>query len=285
MDIEAVITQRRRDTVDPMPDEATAAPPSTRLGSRLLVPARFNGPPRSANGGYVASRVASYVGVTSADETAPHGVEPRAVTVVLRSPVPLDTPLDVTVTGDDVIVELGGGRVAEARPGELDTDPLEPVSYADAVAARERFAGTERHPMPTCFGCGPARAEGDGLRIAPGAVGDGRVATSWTPDESLLAESDESGVIPAEFAWTVLDCTAGWAWDFGAEAALLGTVTGIVDEAPYAGDRCVAVAGVLGREGRKVRTASTLYDSDGRVLGRAQSIWIVVEPERFAATV
>lgn len=251
----------------------------------LVVPRRFNGPPRSANGGYVASRVASYVGVTSADQTAPHGIEPRAVTVVLRSPVPLDTPLDVTVDDDHVTVDLDGVRIAEARPGELDTDPLEPVSYADAVAARERFGGRDRHPMPTCFGCGPARAEGDGLLIAPGAVDDGRVATSWVPDDSLLAgDGDTSGVIPAEFAWTVLDCTAGWAWDFGSEAALLGTVTGIVDEAPYAGDKCVAVAGILGREGRKVRTASTLYDSDGRVLGRAQSIWVVVEPERFAAT-
>lgn len=284
MDVAGSGGTRRRDNVDRMPDEARAEPPSTGLGSRLLVPSRFNGPPRSANGGYVASRVASYVGVTSADETAPHGVEPRAVTVVLRCPVPLDTPLDVTADGEDVTVELDGVRIAEARPGELDTDPLEPVSYADAAAARERFAGNVRHSMPTCFGCGTARDEGDGLRIAPGAVGEGRVATSWVPDESLLPAGDESGVVPAEFAWTVLDCTAGWAWDFGAEAALLGTMTGVVDEAPYAGDKCVAVAGILGREGRKVRTASTLYDSDGRVLGRAQSIWVVVEPERFAAT-
>src|SRR5690606_10696924 len=66
-----------------MPDDATAAtgtdePPSTST-STLIVPARFCGPRGSANGGYVASRVASHVGVTSAADTAPHGIEPRAV--------------------------------------------------------------------------------------------------------------------------------------------------------------------------------------------------------------
>lgn len=258
----------------------TSDPPSTH-GASLVVPARFCGPPRSANGGYVASRVASYVGLTSVDETAPHGREPRAVTTVLRAPIPLDTPTLVTSDGGAVTVRLDDRLLAEAMPGELDTDPPEPVGYADAAAAGERYPGLLRHPMPTCFGCGIDRRPGDGVRLAVGPVGDGRVAATWQPDTSLLPPGDDGGPVPAEFAWTVLDCAAAWAWDFAAEPALLGTMTGIVDEAPYAGERCVVVATVLGREGRKIHTASALYDADGRVLGRAQSVWITVDPARI----
>lgn len=258
----------------------TSDPPSTH-GASLVVPARFCGPPRSANGGYVASRVASYVGLTSVDETAPHGREPRAVTTVLRAPIPLDTPTLVTSDGGAVTVRLDDRLLAEATPGELDTDPPEPVGYADAAAAGERYPGLLRHPMPTCFGCGIDRRPGDGVRLAVGPVGDGRVAATWQPDTSLLAPGDDGGPVPAEFAWTVLDCAAAWAWDFATEPALLGTMTGIVDEAPYAGERCVVVATVLGREGRKIHTASALYDADGRVLGRAQSVWITVDPARI----
>lgn len=267
-----------------MPDDAapaeTAEPPSTSA-STLIVPARFCGPTGSANGGFVASRVASYVGVTSAADTAPHGVEPRAVATALRTPVPLDTPLSVNVVSDVVTLRLDGAIVAEAWPAELDTDPLEPVTYEEALAAGEHFPGYTRHPMPNCFGCGVDRAPADGLRLAVGPVGDGRVAAAWEPGASLLPAGVDTDEIAPEFAWTVLDCTAGWSWDIAGEPALLGTMTAIVDEAPYVGDRCVAVGGLLRREGRKLYTASSLYDADGRVLGRAQSVWITVEPGRF----
>ncbi|MGH3097685.1 MAG: hypothetical protein ACRDMV_17005 [Streptosporangiales bacterium] len=265
---------------------SNAEPPSpatrpSRLRTSVVIPARFRGPRDSANGGYVAARVASYVGVTSVDATAPHGVEPRPVTAVLRSPVSLDVPLELAVDGDRVTLHEGGALVAEAEPGELDTDPLEPVTYADALAAGERFAGVSDHPMPTCFGCGTERAPGDGLRLAIGAVSGDLVATAWVPDRSLLPPGAQEGPIAPEFVWSVLDCTAAWAWDFGAEPALLGTMTGVVDEAPYVGDHCAAVATVTGRDGRKIRTATCLYDADGRVLGRAQSVWITVDRSRL----
>jgi hypothetical protein len=42
---------------------------------------------------------------------------------------------------------------------------------------------------------------------------------------------------------------------------------------------------VVGRrtsvEGRKSFTASTLYDSDGRVVASAEHVWIVVDPAVF----
>ena len=36
-----------------------------------------------------------------------------------------------------------------------------------------------------------------------------------------------------------------------------------------------------GREGRKIHTASTLYDSDGRVVASAEHVWITVDPTTF----
>ncbi|MQA03953.1 MAG: hypothetical protein GEV07_14915 [Streptosporangiales bacterium] len=203
---------------------------------------------------------------------------------MLRAPIPLDAALTVDVAGPRATLRQDETVLAEAAPGSLDVDPPEPVPYEEALAAGERYPGFTTHPMPTCFGCGGERAPGDGLRLAIGRLGDGRVAAAWQPDDSLLPAGAEVPVIGAEFAWTVLDCTSGWAWDMPGEPALLGTMTGIVDEAPYAGDRCVAVAAVVSREGRKIRTVSALYDADGRVLGRAQSVWVTVDPARFAVT-
>jgi hypothetical protein len=34
-------------------------------------------------------------------------------------------------------------------------------------------------------------------------------------------------------------------------------------------------------EGRKTFTASTLYDSDGRIVARARHVWIAVDPAAF----
>ena len=47
----------------------------------------------------------------------------------------------------------------------------------EAVAASATYPGFSAHPFPTCFVCGPERAEGDGLRLFPGRLPDGRTAT------------------------------------------------------------------------------------------------------------
>jgi hypothetical protein len=57
---------------------------------------------------------------------------------------------------------------------------------------------------------------------------------------------------------------------------VLGRITAAVHASPHVGDRCVVVGRVLGTDGRKTFTASTAYDSDGRVLGHAESTWIAV---------
>ena len=73
-----------------------------------------------------------------------------------------------------------------------------------AVAdAREASAGSwlrtspERHPFPSCFVCGPDRA--DGLRIAPGRVaGQEMSADVWSPSADLAGPD---GVVRPEFLW------------------------------------------------------------------------------------
>jgi hypothetical protein len=57
---------------------------------------------------------------------------------------------------------------------------------------------------------------------------------------------------------------------------VLGRITAAVDALPEPGDRCVVVGLRLGVEGRKAFTASTAYDSEGRVLGHAESTWIAI---------
>ena len=68
------------------------------------------------------------------------------------------------------------------------------------------YPGLGNHPFPTCFACGPDRAEGDGLRIFPGPVGGasgdrGYVASLWVPH----AEHAESGR-PASTACSAAAC-------------------------------------------------------------------------------
>ncbi|MGH2716864.1 MAG: hypothetical protein ACRDM7_23840, partial [Thermoleophilaceae bacterium] len=55
----------------------------------LTIPARFNGPPSSANGGYACGRVAELVGT-------------EEVAVSLRLPPPLERPLEVVRDGERV---------------------------------------------------------------------------------------------------------------------------------------------------------------------------------------
>ena len=52
------------------------------MAETLTLPARFNGPSESANGGYTCGRVAALLGADVAS-------------VSLRSPPPLERPLDV----------------------------------------------------------------------------------------------------------------------------------------------------------------------------------------------
>jgi hypothetical protein len=255
----------------------------------ITIGRRFNGPPDSGNGGYTAGLLAACL-LRGRDSAAP-------VQVTLRRPPPLDTELEVRDQGDsgdpgcshnpgskdsgDVLVLCHGGEtMAEARPGQLSADPVEAVSPGEARDAETRYPGLTGHPFPTCFSCGPDRDAGDALRLFPGRLGDGRTACTWRPGKSLADEAEPTRV-RSEFVWAALDCPGGWTADIEGRPMVLGRITAKIDAPAEVGERHVVMGRLLGQEGRKTFTTTTLYDSDGRVVARAQHVWFAVDPTTF----
>ena len=229
----------------------------------LVVPAHFHGPVRSGNGGWTAGALAERVATRHPGD---------AVTVALRLPPPLDTPLEVVTTDDGLAALLDGRTVAEARPSDADLTPVAPVSLEAAAEAESRYRGHVKHPFPSCFTCGPDRAEGEGLRIFPGAVADhpGIVAATWTPYD-----------VSVPITWAALDCPGGWSSDVDERPMVLGTMTLRIDHLPVTGEHYVLVGEARGGEGRKTYTASSLYDYDGGLRATAEHVWITIDPESF----
>lgn len=251
----------------------------------IVVPGRFCGPPDTGNGGYTAGLLAARTGLAAAGGLGGLGGltgDGAAVRVTLRQPPPLESAMVVTVEDGATTARFGGAVVATAEPGRLEAALVEPVPWQTAHAAQAAYRGLVGHPFPGCFVCGPDRPPGGpdgGLGLQPGPVGDpgpggdGWVATTWVPDSSLAGPD---GRIPPELVWAALDCPGGWTSDLGDRPMVLGRITAAVDALPEPGDRCVVVGQRLGVDGRKAFTASTAYDSDGRVLGHAESTWIAI---------
>ncbi|MET8775542.1 hypothetical protein AB0H49_14165 [Nocardia sp. NPDC050713] len=212
----------------------------------VQIPGRFNGPPDSGNGGYVCGRLAEH-----RDE--------GTVTVMLRNPAPLDTPLRL----EDGKLFDGERLIAESRAGAFERDVPGPVPREIAEKATGSYETNDMFAL--CFVCGNARE--DGLRIEPGTVRAGLVAAPWTPDESLA--------IGDALLWAALDCPGGWSVPGMLDRpALLGSMTAAVLGLPEVGEPCVVVGESHGEQGRKIFTASAVYGSDERLLGRAEHIWI-----------
>jgi hypothetical protein len=218
----------------------------------VRIPARFNGPPGSANGGYTCGLVAGLLG--------------GEAEVTLRVPPPLERELRVVHADGRVELRDGDTLIAEGERASVEVDVPSPVSLAEAEAASTRYAGLAHHAYPTCFTCGPERE--DGLGIYAGAVAgrDGIVAAPWTPAEE-----------PApEVVWAALDCPSGWAVDdFQRDGVLLGRMAARVDRLPVPGEPHVVVGWRVAEEGRKRYAGSALTTADGEVLARSRSTWIV----------
>jgi hypothetical protein len=212
----------------------------------VIIPARFNGPPDSANGGVSCGLVAGSL-------SAP------VVEVTLRRPPPLGVDLRL----DHGLLYDGDHLVAEAGAGEVTVTPPPAVSVEEARAARARFRGADDHPFPTCFVCGTGRS--DGLGLTPGPVASGAVAVDWTP---------ESG--DPVMVWAALDCPSGWSVDLPGRPMVLGRMTCRIDSRPAAGEPHVVQGWHLGGEGRKVLTGSALYSATGDVLAVAEATWITL---------
>ena len=240
--------------------------------TEIIIDKRFCGPPNSGNGGYVCGRLARHI--------------PGAAEVTLRAPPPLDTPLAAAATDDGTWELRDGSRVvATGRAASVELARVETASFEEARTAELLALFEPHHPLPACFVCGPARAEGDGLRIFAGPLRRQArtpvLAASWAPDSNLAAED---GLVAPEFLWSALDCPTGFACNydqqngsFGTTPLLLGRMSARIESRPRPGERCIITAWPTGRDGRKHTADAALHDEAGTLLAVAKTTWIAVE--------
>jgi hypothetical protein len=235
-------------------------------GRTVIIPARFNGPPDTGNGGYTSGLLAAHVHSGLAGAGA-------AVEVTLFRPPPLDTELVVRAgaAGTDATDRIGAYHgevlIAEAIPTTLHSgETVPPVSYAEAVTAAAAYPGLVSHPFPGCFVCGPDRAPGDGLRLFPGRLGDGRTAAPFVVP---------AGMSP-ELVWAALDCPGGWTVPLETRSYVLGRMATRIDAVPAPGQECVVTGALIDRQGRLASVLSSLYGPDGRLLATARATWIAI---------
>jgi hypothetical protein len=235
----------------------------------LTVNERFTGPPGTANGGYLAGRLAALVGSP-------------AVSVRLRRPTPLDRELDVRPAGPGFDLVDGDEVLATATPAELGLQVPRAPSPAEAAAAQAALPPRTGHPFPRCFGCGPARAQGDAVAVFVGPLPDR--PELWAGIFRPTAELPSSdGAAAPETVWAALDCPS-----FQPIASmaphLLGTITARQDARVRLDTDHVLLSWLIAREGRRSTTASALVAPDGTVAARAQAIWFEM-PETLSREV
>ncbi|WP_211658363.1 hypothetical protein [Phytoactinopolyspora halophila] len=225
---------------------------------RLSIDRRFRGPVSSGNGGYVCGLVAAHM-------------QAPVVEVTLRKPPPLEVPLEIVpgdggarlVEGDETVAE--GVPAPSAMEGSV---AVPPVDVAEARAASAAYPGLAEHPFPECFVCGPLREAGDGMRLFPGRLDGERTACLWTVSE------DDAGDVRR--VWAGLDCPGGWTAPIEGRPMVLGRMAARIEATPSAGEVCVVMGQLLGGEGRKTWTATTIYSAGGHELGRALATWITL---------
>ena len=229
----------------------------------LTIPAFFNGPPASGNGGYTCGRVAGLVDAEVAE-------------VSLRAPPPLETPLTVVRNAGRVAVRDPETLVATGAPSELLVDVPDAVPANEVAAAQEegRRVWAQDHPFPTCVVCGPARE--DGFGIVPSALPghDGLFGAVWTPGDW---SDDGHGYVRPELVWAALDCPTSAPvgnWDLGAPAIVLASLTARLGCPLRVGEPHTILSWKLGVEGRKRWGAAALYDSEGILTSASRALWI-----------
>ena len=215
------------------------------------VDARFDGIPGFTLGGWLAGQVASVLG---------DGAEVR-----LLRPFRSGSALTVERTGDGARALGEGEVVADGRPWSGTVDTPRAPSLEEAVRASDGYSGLHEHPFPSCYCCGPRRAEGDGLRIFPGPLPEGILAAPWTPRP---AHCDAEGRATLETLWGASDCPALWAL-MHAEPAETGrcVVTGTMRLRRLApvvgGEPHVIAAWKVGESGRRLEAAVAFFAADG----------------------
>lgn len=231
---------------------------------------KFRGPPNSAHGGVAVGRFAELVG---------HG----PAQVRLLGPPPLETDLDTRTERDGAIIVSGpSGDVAHvsARDEPVVVEPFSLVTDTELDSAEAeylRVAEQKGHPFPTCYGCGPEREVGDGLRQFPGPLSNG-----GTVGARFAVDGDD--LLPSWMGWAGLDCPSGHAVNLGDDpppVVVLGTMSGQVEAPVRAGVDYQVRARLVSSEGRKHTTEVAMLAQDGTAVAAARAVWIAIDPGRF----
>lgn len=226
----------------------------------IEIPRRFCGPPNSGNGGYVCGRVA-------------HGLS-GPVSVTLHKPPPLERPMELRTEAGQRRLYDGGDLVAEAAASTLNLTVPRAPSAQLLAAKQSSFEGFEKHSYPGCFVCGPARREGDGMRVFVTRCSENLVAAPWVPDESLATD----GFVDPAFIWAAMDCPGFWSLrNKPTQHVLLGRLTAEILNPLRPGSACTIIAWECAQQGRKARVGSAVYTDDGSLVGRAEGVWITLK--------
>ena len=217
-----------------------------------MIARRFRGPLTSANGGYAAGLLATYV-------------DAPAVEVTLRAPPPLERPLAVRRAGECALLLDHETVVGEARPAALDLEALR-VTPEEAKAGEKRHVRMGEEVFWECFSCG-VRPDGSGLEIHAGRVpgrGDGVQAAPWVARD----------VSPA-VVWAAIDCVGAYATGApGRGGSVLGRMTARIGRLPDEGESCVVAGWPLAEDGRKAYAATALLGGDGGPIAVSHQTWI-----------
>ena len=237
----------------------------------ITIGGRFRGPPASGNGGYVCGAVGALL----------NRVNDGAPQVTLRSPVPLDSPLEVRRDNDLLTIHHGATLIAEACSVALALEIPAAPSYAEALAVRQESPAlirniSRRFPdrigvHPVCFCCGAEHDDGLEVQAAP-MPGNAIVAAAW-PTKRSWADAD--GKLPATFVWTALDCPGQFAYQAaGVRTGMLGRLCAWIEHPVSAGEHCVVTGWRIGVEGRRHYAGTALFDESGRLCAYAKAVWI-----------
>jgi len=249
----------------------------TAPSATVVIPARYNGPPTSGNGGYACGVAAGALNDGPAE-------------VVLRRPPPLDVPLVVVETERGIELQDEGQVVAAAVvwDGRVDVPPRPTDAVVDlAVAGFDVDAYASGHAFGRCFTCGPSRPDHDGLCIYPAGIsGTEMVVWRWTPAPSTGADD---GLVAAAVVWAALDCPSVLCWIDAPDGsttsgpAVLGRFAVRIDRRPAVGEPLVVAGWQTGADGRKLFGSAAVWDADGEVLAVSAATWILLDEAQAAA--
>ncbi len=236
----------------------------------VVVEDRFKGPPQSGNGGYVGGLFSRTI-----DSSGQGDVE-----VTLRSPIPLDKPMQVSHLDDGTAtISDGDTLIAQVKPVQWEMEIPAPPPWKDIEAAASRSLAFKSNINdllpgrkgfhPICFCCGVEHATGLQVCVAP--VGD-QVAAVW---ETKASWGLSDGLLPVEFLWTAMDCPGQFAYmEQGIRTGMLGRITASVIERPSAGETLLVSAWTIMVEGKKHFAGSAIFDRSGKLYSKAKTVWI-----------